>query len=83
METKRDRRIAPGTKEITVTNVSNKKPAVGFSPVKILCLEVIIFPMIYRDTYRMIRPEVSFRNIKIGKKYKHLSYFPTTPWALV
>jgi hypothetical protein len=43
--------------------------------VKMLGLE-IIFSMIYKDTYRMIRPMVSFRVIKIDKKYKNLSNFP-------
>jgi hypothetical protein len=34
------------------------------------------FSMILNDTYRMIRPMVSFRAIKIGKKRKNVSNFP-------
>jgi hypothetical protein len=37
---------------------------------------IIIFPMIFNDTYRMVRPMISFRIIKTGKKWKHLSNFP-------
>jgi hypothetical protein len=35
-----------------------------------------IWDNIFNDAYRMIRPMISFREIKIGKKCKHLSNFP-------
>jgi hypothetical protein len=34
------------------------------------------FSIIFSDTYRMIRPMISFRAIKIDKKWNHLLNFP-------
>jgi ribosomal protein L30/L7E len=44
--------------------------------VKILGLGKIIISVIFNDTYRMIRPMLNIRAIKINTKYKHLSNFP-------
>jgi hypothetical protein len=77
LETKHDRRMAPRQKnvcfgeEITGTKVTNPK----FVLVKVLGLG-ICFPMLFSDTYRLIRPLESFRAIKIDKKCKHLLNFP-------
>jgi hypothetical protein len=43
----------------------------------IIIIIIVIVYVILNDTYRMIRPMVSFREIKIDKKYKYLSNFFT------
>jgi hypothetical protein len=40
--------------------------------VKMLGLGVMIFPMVFNDTYQMIRPVICFRAIKIDMICKHL-----------
>jgi hypothetical protein len=84
-ETEHNRRTAQRTKvyfgeDITGTTVLTRKVSWVRVSVKILGLGIIIiiiiFSLIFSDTYRMIRPMISFRTIKVGKKGKHLSNFP-------
>jgi hypothetical protein len=56
---------------ITGTKVTNPKNILGSSSVEDGFKDN--FSVIFNDTYRMIRPMLSFRAIKIDKKRKHLT----------
>jgi hypothetical protein len=43
----------------------------------VLGFRVNIFPMLFNDKYRMLRPVIIFRARKIDKKWKHLPNFAT------
>jgi hypothetical protein len=77
---KHDRRTDPRTnlfvsaRRLPKKRLQTRKMSQVRVPVKVFNLR-IIFLTIFNDTYRIIRPMISFREIKIDMKCKHLSDF--------
>jgi hypothetical protein len=86
-ETKRDRITTQRTKLLRPgddnTNFTNQETVLGSSPIKDVGFRDDNnnnnnnFSMIFNEAYRMTRPVVIFRTIKIDKKFKHFWNFPT------
>jgi hypothetical protein len=63
--------------DFTRTDVTNPKIALGSSLDEDVGFRDDKFCVTFIDTYRMKRPTISFRAIKIDKKCKNLSHFST------